>query len=219
MDNLQKLSECISFCIFALILNILLIGGNFWFLTLLLVNALTEISQLTSSSRDGLNQKEASKLFQKHIPPLPQESGQRHSSPSHGYATAQIHLGRQVSSPIPTHSYTILNTSTALSSTSKAKQGDINHPQLIKQGVFNTRAELWDCQRKWGKEKKKPNLLTRTMIKCFFCSYSQEGDWDNIPSIWGNVPSSKHSKPLPPCAHPQSPPHTRQQLKFSLGEN
>lgn len=150
MDNLQKLSECISFCIFALILNILLMGGNFWFLTLLLVNALTEISQLTSSSRDGLNQKGASKLFQKHIPPLPQESGQRHSNPSHGYATAQIHLGRQVSSPIPTHSYTISNTSTALSCTSKAKQGDINHPQLIKQGVFNTRAELWDCQRKWG---------------------------------------------------------------------
>lgn len=156
--------------------------GNFWFLTLLLVNALTEISQLTSGSRDGLNQKRASNSFQKHIPPLPQESGQRHSNPSHGYATAQIHLGRQVSSPIPTHSYTILNTSTVV----QVKQGDINHPQLIKQGVFNTRVELWDCQRRWGKEKK-PNLLTRTTIKCFVCSYSQEGDWDNISSIWGHT--------------------------------
>lgn len=211
MDNLQKLPELLHFII------------DFKHpphgLMLPLVNALTEISQLTSGSRDGLNQKRASKPFQKHIPALPQESGQRHSNPSHGYATAQIHLGRQVSSPIPTHSDTIWNTSTALSWYKQSKTGGHQSPPANQARVCLTPELSCETVRGDGERKKKTNLLTGTMIKCSFCSYSQEGDWDNIPSIWGNVPSSKHHKPLPPRAHPHSPPHTQQWLKFSLGEN
>lgn len=135
MDNLQKLSECIIFILHFSIDFKHPPHGNFWFLMLLLVNTLTETSQLTSGSRGGLNQKRASNSLQKHIPPLPQESGQRHSNPSHGYAMAQIHLGRQVSSPIPTHSHTALNTSTAPSWYKQSKTGGHQSPPVNQERV------------------------------------------------------------------------------------
>lgn len=190
---------------------------------LLLVKALTEIFNSQIVAEMACIRRELWIHSRNAFSPLPQESGQRHSSPSHGHTTAQIQLARQVSLPKPAHSQMALKPSTAFCWQKQSKPGGwgrqragINHSRLIMQGVFDMSERCETSRGDRGRKKKKEqtrlqeawqNTYSVPTAEKVTGTITQEQEHSQHLRTHMFFPAS-NPQPLPPHALPHSPAPT-----------